>query len=113
MYLKLQIDDMSSQPFSAVYLLSYTDATNLSQRAIAASRAKYSRPVEKVEKVIKKWTETKFRLGQPPLAPAWALKEEQKTIVQAPVDERKKTIPTNIRQRIKKMPAALSGGHRV
>lgn len=91
MYLKLQIDDMSSQPFSAVSLAPYSDVTNLSQRAISASRAKYSRPVEKVEKIIKKWTETKFRPGQPPLPPAWAVKEDQKTIV-SPVEGEKQAV---------------------
>lgn len=75
MYIKLQIDDMSSQPFSAISLAPYTDATNLSQRAIALSREKYSRDLEKIEKLIKKWTETKFRLGQPPQPPQWAIDE--------------------------------------
>jgi len=75
MYLRLQIDDMASQPFSAVSLPPASDPTHLAQRAVAASRAKYGRDVEKVERLIKKWTETKFRPGQPPQPPAWALQE--------------------------------------
>ncbi len=75
MYLRLQIDDMASLPFSAISLPPYSDATHMSQRAIAASRAKFGRDVEKVERLIKKWTETKFRPGQPPQPPAWSLQE--------------------------------------
>ncbi len=84
MYIKLQIDDMSSQPFSAISLAPYKDPTNLSQRAISLSRQKYSRELEKIEKLIKKWTETKFRLGQPPLPPQWAI-DEAKAAAQAAV----------------------------
>ncbi|MDP2671255.1 MAG: type IV secretion system DNA-binding domain-containing protein [bacterium] len=81
MYLKLQIDDFSSTPFSARSLAPYTDATNLHERAVQISRMNYSRPVERVEKMIKKWTETKFRLGQPPLLPAWAVEEEKQALI--------------------------------
>ncbi|HEY4694739.1 MAG TPA: type IV secretion system DNA-binding domain-containing protein [Candidatus Nanoarchaeia archaeon] len=83
MYLKLQIDDMASTPFSAVSLPPFTDVTGVSQRAVAASRAKYSREVEKVEKLIKKWSETKFRPGQPPQPPQWALDEAKAAAEQA------------------------------
>ncbi len=75
MYMKLQVDDMATQPFSAISLAPYTDKTNLTDRAVALSRQKYGREVEKIEKLIKKWTETKFRLGQPPLPPQWAIDE--------------------------------------
>ncbi len=84
MYLKLQIDDMASKPFSAVSLPPFKDATNLSQRAIAASRGKYSKEVDKVEKLIKKWTETRFRPGQPPLPPQWAIDEARAAMQAAP-----------------------------
>lgn len=80
MYIKLQIDDMSSQPFSAVSLPPFKDPTLLSQRAIKESRIKYAREVEKVEKLIKKWTETKFRLGQPPQPPQWAIDEAKASV---------------------------------
>ncbi len=85
MYLKLQVDNSQSTPFSAVSLPPVKDATGLHERAIASSRFKFGRPVERIEKVIKKWTETKFRPGLPPLPPAWATKEEQK-VVQAPIE---------------------------
>src|SRR3972149_9063260 len=58
MYLKLQIDDTQSQPFSAMSLSPATDSANNHDRAVAASRSKYGRNVENVEKIIKKWTET-------------------------------------------------------
>lgn len=85
MYLKLQIDDTQSPPFSARSLPPATDATNMKERSVAASRSKYGRPVERIEKIIKKWSETRFRPGQPPEPPAWATSEEQK-IQEVPVE---------------------------
>ncbi|MDP2720442.1 MAG: type IV secretion system DNA-binding domain-containing protein [bacterium] len=85
MYLKLQVDDTQGQPFSARSLPPATNATGLRERAVAASRSKYGRPVEGIEKIIKKWTETKFRPGQAPMPPAWAVKEEQK-VQEVPVE---------------------------
>ena len=89
MYLKLQIEDTQSQPFSAVSLPPAVDSINIRERAIAASRAKYGRAVEGVEKIIKKWTETRFRPGQAPQPPAWAVKEDTK-IKEAPVEGEEK-----------------------
>ncbi|MEX0621533.1 MAG: type IV secretion system DNA-binding domain-containing protein [Candidatus Woykebacteria bacterium] len=89
MYLKLQIDDTQSQPFSAVSLAPATDATNTKERAISASRTKYGRGVENVEKIIKKWIETRFKAGQPPQPPAWATAEETR-IKESPVEGDKK-----------------------
>lgn len=83
MYLKLQINDMASRPFSAISLPTYTGETHLTQQAISLSRAKYGREVEKVEKLIKKWTETRFRPGQPPQLPLWAVEEAQKAAAAA------------------------------
>ncbi len=92
MYLKLQVDDAQSQPFSARSLPPATDAINLRERAVAASRAKYGRPVERVEKIIKKWAETRFRAGASPQPPAWAVEEEQK-IKEVPVEGQVSTEP--------------------
>jgi len=94
MYLKLQIDDTQSHPFSARSLPPANDPTNLHERAVAASREKYGRPVERVEKIIKKWTETRFRLGQPPQPPAWAVQEEQK-VTEVPVEGQSTPVPDN------------------
>src|SRR4030042_5005932 len=85
MYLKLQVEDTQSKPFSARSLPPAADATHLHERAVAVSRAKYGRPVERIEKVIKKWTETRFRPGQPPQPPVWAIEEEQK-VKEVPVE---------------------------
>lgn len=85
MYLKLQIDDMSSQPFSARSLSPYTDRSNLKDKAIEESRQRYSRPLEKVDITIRKWVETRFRLGLPPQPPAWASSVAAPTI-EAPVE---------------------------
>lgn len=93
MYLKLQIEDTQSQPFSAVSLPPAVDAVHTRDRAIAASRAKYSRNVENVEKIIKKWTETRFIPGQPPQPPQWAVKEEQR-VREAPIEGDQKEEPT-------------------
>lgn len=93
MYLKLQIDDTQSQPFSAVSLPPAADAVHTRDRSISASRAKYGRSVENVEKIIKKWTETRFIPGQPPQPPQWAVNEEQK-VKEAPVEGDQKEEPT-------------------
>lgn len=94
MYLKLQIDDTQSSPFSARSLPPIeVPATNVKEAAITISRNKYGRPVERVEKIIKKWTETRFKPGQPPQPPEWALKENQKTVVMVPVEGQPKEEP--------------------
>ncbi len=80
-YLKLQVDDVATRPFSARSLSPYQNSTNLREKAIHISRTKFSRPVERVEKMIKKWTETKFRPGQPPQPPAWSLEEEKSSLL--------------------------------
>ncbi|OGY26645.1 MAG: hypothetical protein A2Z24_03045 [Candidatus Woykebacteria bacterium RBG_16_44_10] len=85
MYLKLQIDDTQSQPFSARSLPPTANPTNTHDRAVAASREKYGRQVENVEKIIKKWSETRFRPGQPPQPPAWSIREGQK-VQETPVE---------------------------
>ncbi len=87
MYLKLQIDDQASRPFSAISLAPPTDSTNLNSRAIQLSRQKYGREVEKVEKLIKKWTETKFVPGQPPQPPLWAIEEAKAAAAAAPAQQ--------------------------
>ncbi|OGY27064.1 MAG: hypothetical protein A2Z11_00955 [Candidatus Woykebacteria bacterium RBG_16_43_9] len=98
MYLKLQIDDTQSHPFSAISLSPATDSANNHDRAVAASRSKYGRDVENVEKIIKKWTETKFRPGQPPQSPEWAVKEEQR-VKESPVEgEQKGVLETVVAQ---------------
>jgi hypothetical protein len=67
-YLKLMIDGVSSQPFSAVTMppiqepeISHRD------RAVAFSRAQYSRPREEVEKNISEWVGKRY---EDPEAPA-------------------------------------------
>ncbi len=95
MYLKLQVDDQSSKPFSARSLPSFADATGLRDRAVALSRQKYGKDVERIEKVIKKWTETKFRPGAPPLPPPWAVQEEVK-VQEVPVDGERREAPIEV-----------------
>ena len=85
MYLKLQIDDTQSQPFSARSLPPTANPTNMHDRAVAASREKYGRLVENVEKIIKKWSETRFRPGQSPQPPVWSITEGQK-VQETPVE---------------------------
>ena len=93
MYLKLQIDDTQSHPFSAVSLPPSSDAVHTKDRAISASRTKYSRNVENVEKIIKKWTETRFIPGQSPQPPQWSVKEDQR-VKEAPIEGDQKEEPT-------------------
>ncbi len=95
MYIKLQIDDQGSKPFSAVSLAPPTDATNLTAKAVQMSRTKFGKEVEKVEKLIKKWTETKFIPGQPPQPPAWAI-EEARAAAAAAVPPAPAATPTEI-----------------
>jgi hypothetical protein len=78
MYLKLQIDDMSSAPFSARSLAPRNDETGSREEAIRLSRSQYSRRVEVVEEKIRRWAETHFHPGmsvaaqavQPTVGPA-------------------------------------------
>lgn len=56
-YLKLMVDGVTSRPFSAATLapLKYTVESNIRERIIEASRAKYSRPIADVERQIAEW----------------------------------------------------------
>ncbi|HSX57745.1 MAG TPA: type IV secretion system DNA-binding domain-containing protein [Candidatus Saccharimonadales bacterium] len=93
MYIKLQIDDQGSKPFSAVSLAPPTDATAMTTKAIQLSRIKFGKEVEKVEKLIKKWTETKFIPGQPPQPPAWAVEEARAAAAAAATPAPARTTP--------------------
>ncbi len=55
-YLKLMIDGMSSQPFSAMGLPPRTDITNSKEPVIAQSRERYARPKASVEDHIMEWS---------------------------------------------------------
>lgn len=78
MYLKLQIDDMSSQPFSARSLAPMGNRTGSREEAVRLSRSQFSKRVEVVEDRIRRWAETRFHPGmtvaaqvaQPSLSPA-------------------------------------------
>jgi len=60
-YLKLMIDSVSSQPFSATTMPPIPEPeVNQSDRAIAYSRAQYARPRAEVEKTIRDWSERKY-----------------------------------------------------
>jgi hypothetical protein len=88
MYLKLQVEDMSSPPFSARSLPPRADRTGSREEAIRLSRSQYSRRVEVVEEKIRRWAETHFYPGmsvaaqmvQPSVGPA-----EPETPVTEPV----------------------------
>ena len=84
MYIKLQIDDQVSSPFSAVSLAPLEGKTNVKDQAITSSRMKYARPRERVENIIRKWSETKFRSGQAPIPPAWSIQEAK--VAESPVE---------------------------
>jgi hypothetical protein len=58
-YLKLMIDGIASDPFSAVTLPPVVARTESALRVIATSREKYSRPQAVVEKEILAWSETR------------------------------------------------------
>lgn len=83
-YMKLQIDDQVSPPFSAVSQAPLEGKTSVKEQAITSSRMKFARPRERVEKIIRKWAETKFRSGQAPIPPAWATQETK--MVDVPVE---------------------------
>ena len=60
-YLKLMIDEVSSQPFSATTIPPIPEPEeNNRDRAIAQSRALYSKPREEVEKNISDWVDQKY-----------------------------------------------------
>ncbi|KKP86108.1 hypothetical protein A2011_03630 [candidate division CPR3 bacterium GWE2_35_7] len=62
-YIKMMIDGMTSNPFSAVTLAPQGEITNKKEEIIALSRQKFSRELETVENRVRKWTETKFKKG--------------------------------------------------
>jgi hypothetical protein len=67
-YLKLMIDGVSSQPFSAVTMPPIAEPeVSHRDRAVAFSRAQFSRPREEVEKSISDWVGKKY---EDPEAPA-------------------------------------------
>ena len=103
MYLKLQIDDMSSPPFSARSLPPAGERTGSRDEAIRLSRSQYSRRVEVVEEKIKRWTETRFHAGmsvaaqsmapsvgpaQPPVAVREPVVETKEPLHSAPQPEK-------------------------
>jgi len=60
-YVKMAIGGVTSPPFSAKTLAPYVNQTNNLQEIIEASREKYTRPKEKVEKSITDWDQ---KVGQ-------------------------------------------------
>ena len=62
-YLKLMIDGMESRPFSAATLPPIARHEGHKAAIIAASRAKYAKPLSEVEERISKWTLKKFEVG--------------------------------------------------
>ncbi len=61
LYLKLMIDGVSSQPFSAVTMPPVDDPeVNYRDISIAYSRTQYSRPRSEVEENIKKWSDFRY-----------------------------------------------------
>ena len=62
-YIKMMIDGMTSNPFSAITLPSENEVTQLKGAIVDLSREKYSRPLDLVESRINKWTSTNFRSG--------------------------------------------------
>ncbi len=61
LYLKLMIDGVSSQPFSAVTMPPVDDPeVSYRDMSIAYSRTQYSRPRSEVEESIKKWSDFKY-----------------------------------------------------
>ncbi len=61
-YLKLMIDGIASDPFSATTLPPISARTNSTDVVVAASRRQYARPREDVEASIVSWSETKRAL---------------------------------------------------
>ena len=55
-YLKLMIDGVSSEPFSAITLPPIEGRTNNKDKVIAVSRERFSKPKEIVEEKILRWT---------------------------------------------------------
>ncbi len=82
-YLKLMIDGVSSQPFSAVTLPPIEEPeVNYHDRAVAYSRAQYSRPRSEVEASIKEWVDKKYedpRKAEKDAARAKRREEREKT----------------------------------
>jgi len=56
MYLKLMIDGVASEPFSAAGMLPISNADNLQDSVIKVSRERYARPRQVVEEKISRWS---------------------------------------------------------
>ncbi len=78
-YLKLMIDSVSSQPFSAITMPPIPEPeVSHRDRAVALSRAQFSQPREEVEKNITDWLAKKY---EDPEAPAKeAARQERRTV---------------------------------
>jgi len=55
-YLKLMIDGIASEPFSATTLPPITKATNSTEKVIKVTRERYSQPIDEVEDKIARWS---------------------------------------------------------
>lgn len=69
MYLKLMIDGVASEPFSATGLPPATNPDNLEEKVIRVSRERYARPREVVEDKISRWTMSEKPAGAPTSRP--------------------------------------------
>jgi len=55
-YLKLMIDGVASEPFSATTLPPITRVTNSTEKVIRVTRERYSQPIDEVEDKIARWS---------------------------------------------------------
>lgn len=65
MYLKLMIDGVASEPFSATGLPPAANPDHLEEKVIRVSRERYARPREVVEDKISRWTMSEKPAGGP------------------------------------------------
>ncbi len=64
-YLRLMIDGLVSQPFSATTLAPLGEISGNRDKVIRVARERYARPVELVEEKIRKWAMEDASVGQP------------------------------------------------
>ena len=112
-YLKLMIDGISSQPFSATTLPPIAPpAKNMKQEVIEASRVLFTRPRAQVEEEIKQWHQPLKPEPRPESRLEARPSEAVKTILtprsETRTEVRPETRPASVRAEVRSVPAPVS-----
>lgn len=79
MYLKLMVDGVSTQPFSAATLPPIATRTNSEQKVIAVSRERYAEPRPIIEEKVLRWSGMEANGAEPGLSYPAIMTDEERT----------------------------------